>query len=463
MSVLNAVTMPHPPVLLPEIGRGEERKIAATASACRAAARFVLQAQPDTVVLVSPHAQAYRDWFCISGGEGAQGDFARFGAPGVRMDVRYDAPLANALAEEAGSERFPAGTDGERSRELDHGTMLPLYFLREAGGGALPPIVRVGLSGLPLAEHYRLGMLLARAAGRLGRKICVVGSGDLSHKFLAEGPYGYAPEGPQYDARIMDVLGRGAFGELFDFDEAFCAQAAECGHRSFTILAGCFDGLDVRARALSHEGPFGVGYGVCTFAPLSPSASRRFYAARLAGEAQRLAARRAGEDAWVRLARLSVETFVRTGMAAERPASLPAALTEQRAGVFVSLHLRGQLRGCIGTIAPAARCVADEILHNGVSACSRDPRFPPVEERELPLLEYSVDVLGEPEHVVSERELDAHRYGVIVTRGARRGLLLPDLEGVDTPRQQLAIARQKAGIGADEPVELERFEVTRHV
>ena len=146
----------------------------------------------------------------------------------------------------------------------------------------------------------------------------------------------------------------------------------------------------------------------------------------------------------------------------EVPEGLPEALTKTRAGAFVSIHKQGRLRGCIGTIAPTRSSLAEEIIHNAVSAATRDPRFDPIRPEELKWLEISVDVLGEPEPIDSVAELDVKRYGVIVTNGGRRGLLLPDLEGVDTPEQQVEIARRKAGIGPDEAVLLERFEVVRH-
>ena len=163
------------------------------------------------------------------------------------------------------------------------------------------------------------------------------------------------------------------------------------------------------------------------------------------------------------MARLSLETFVKTGEQLERlPEGLPDEMTGQAAGAFVSLHAHGQLRGCIGTTGPTTENVAWEIVQNAVSACARDPRFPPVTVSELDSLEYSVDVLGQPEPIVSQAELDVKKYGVIVSCGGRRGLLLPDLEGVDTVEQQIDIARQKGGISAREKYTLERFEVVRH-
>ena len=134
-----------------------------------------------------------------------------------------------------------------------------------------------------------------------------------------------------------------------------------------------------------------------------------------------------------------------------------------RAGAFVSIHKEGRLRGCIGTILPTEDSLAEEIIQNAISASTRDPRFDPIRPEELPLLEISVDVLGTPEDIDSPEELDVKRYGVIVSCGSRRGLLLPDLPGVDTVEQQLSIARKKGGIGPKEKVRLQRFEVIRHV
>lgn len=461
MGIVASIMVPHPPLIVPAVGRGEERVIAATVGAYERAAAFVMSFAPETLIVVSPHTAMYADYFHVSPGAGASGNFAQFGAPQEAFEVSYDAEFVRALEAAAGKSGFPAGTLGERDKRLDHGVMVPLYFLSRAAG-KLPKVVRAGLSGLSLVEHYKFGRLIAETAERLGRRAVVVASGDLSHKLKADGPYGFSPDGPVYDERIMDVMGRAAFGELFDFSEDLCESAAECGHRSFVIMAGAFDGRAVRAERLSHEGPFGVGYGVCTFEGGARDDSRRFLESYKEKERARLAAIRAAEDEYVRLARASVEHYVRTGRHLEMPEGLPDDMTRRRAGVFVSLHEDGRLRGCIGTIAPVTPCVAREIIDNGVSASSRDPRFNPVEPEELDKLVYSVDVLEPPEKISSPSQLDVKKYGVIVTKGGRRGLLLPNLDGVNSVDEQIAIAKQKAGIAQREEVELERFEVTRH-
>jgi len=163
----------------------------------------------------------------------------------------------------------------------------------------------------------------------------------------------------------------------------------------------------------------------------------------------------------VALARASLEHFLETGAVLPVPDSLELVLTN-RAGVFVSLKKQGQLRGCIGTFQPTKPSIASEIIHNAIQAGTADPRFEPVEAKELSEITMSVDILGNPEHVDSIETLDPQKYGVIVRRGNRSGLLLPMLEGVETVEEQLSIAMQKAGIGIDEEIELYRFTVTRY-
>jgi len=164
---------------------------------------------------------------------------------------------------------------------------------------------------------------------------------------------------------------------------------------------------------------------------------------------------------FVDLARKSIETFVKEGTILEIPKDLPADMQKQ-AGVFVSIKKHGALRGCIGTFAPTTKNIAEEIIRNAIEASTRDPRFVPISKNELNELEISVDVLSSPEPVANKKELDAKRYGVIVKSGNRRGLLLPDLEGVETPDEQIEICRKKAGIPHNDPIELFRFEVHRH-
>lgn len=462
MSMLGAIITPHPPVLLPEVGGGREREIAATDRAMRTAAETVAAWQPDVIIVSSPHTILYRDYFHIAPGDGAVGDMSRFGAPEVRIQASYDTLLREEIIRRAEAEGLHAGTLGQRDSELDHGVLIPLYYLRKAGVRC--PIVRMGLSGFSPLDHYRLGKCVQDAVNALGRRAVFLASGDLSHKLKADGPYGYAPEGPQFDDAVTRTMASGDFLEFLTIDPALCERAAECGLRSFQMMAGALDGLAVEPQLLSHEGTFGVGYAIALFPVTGRNDSRCYEKDYLLAKNDRLATRKANENPWVKLARRSLETYVKTGQRLiSLPEDLPAEMTTQQAGAFVSLHKNGQLRGCIGTIAPTCDNLAWEIVQNAVSACSRDPRFSPVRPDELDELEYSVDVLGAPEPVDSPAALDPKTYGVIVSCGGRRGLLLPDLDGVDSVEAQLSIALQKGGIRENEPYKIERFKVVRHL
>ena len=169
------------------------------------------------------------------------------------------------------------------------------------------------------------------------------------------------------------------------------------------------------------------------------------------------------EDFPVLLAKRTIEDYLRSGKVISPPSRIPEVF-QKKAGTFVSLHKKGRLRGCIGTYLPTQDNLANEIIKNAISAATQDPRFPPVDTSEIKDLEISVDVLSKPEPVKSKRELDPKKYGVIVSKGWQKGLLLPDLEGVDTVEQQLEIAKQKAGLGETpvEQLEIQRFTVTRY-
>ena len=460
MPLLGAYIVPHPPIIVPEIGKGEEIKIRKTTESYHKAARQIAALKPDTIVVTSPHTIMYSDYFHIAPGRVAKGNFAQFGAKQVSFQAEYDEELVETLEALAEREGIEAGTLGEKDPSLDHGTMVPLYFINQYSKDY--KLVRIGLSGLSIPEHYRLGKCIARAAEKQNRRIVFVASGDLSHKLKEDGPYGFAKEGPQFDEEVTEAMAKGDFLRFMEFSPDFCEAAAECGLRSFVIMAGALNNLAVKPTLLSYEGPFGVGYAVCTYEITGEDENRNFDQIFEAKQRAIALENQKKEDPYVKLARFSLETYITTGKYAKLPEELMEEMRSRKAGVFVSLKKYGQLRGCIGTISPVTGSVAEEILRNAVSAGAWDPRFPPVTKEELPELVYSVDVLAEPERIESMEELDVRRYGVIVTSGRKRGLLLPNLEGVESVRQQVAIARKKAGIYDTEAFTMERFEVVRH-
>lgn len=504
MSISAAYAVPHPPLLIPGVGESKELRVQTTEDAFEEIASRCAALEPETLVFFSPHATLYADYFHISPGTGAHGDFSRFGAPQAAYAVTYDEEFVRELEVLLAKKGIAGGTAGERDATLDHGVMVPLHFIGKAasdegGAGRGVKVVRIGLSGLSEEMHREFGAAVAEVAAQLNRKTVVIASGDLSHKLLADGPYGYAPEGPEFDKQICAALAQGDVQAMLRIDENLSEAAAECGLRSFIMMGGALEackhkGCTYTSELLSYEGPFGVGYAVAAYA-VEPSLSAEDASAEECNPehtSARGAAAEAADDKVesermstmeslpVALAYQTLKSYFELG--GKRPsletpeiaellihykndpstAELYEDLAHKQAGAFVSLHEAGELRGCIGTIAATQDSVLAEIVRNAVSAAEEDPRFPPVQESELPFLDIKVDILGDAEPVVDRSTLDAERYGVIVSLGYRRGLLLPALEGVDTPDEQIAIALSKAGISAHEPYELERFEVVRY-
>ncbi len=450
MSILATFMVPHPPLIMNEVGRGEEKKILTTTKSYQQVAKEIKELNPETIIISSPHTSYYSDYFHISSGETLKGNMGMFGAPQVSFNEENDLELIKEIERLASIERFPAGRT--ENVPLDHGTMVPLYFIRKE----LPKtkIVVVGLSTLPLINNYKFGMIIKNAVNNLNRKVVFVASGDLSHKLQDYGPYGFAKEGPEYDKKIMNTMSNANFNELLEYDEGFLDKAAECGHRSFTIMAGALDGINVKPTYLSHEDITGVGYGICTFYPKDENKEREFLDKYLDNQKVK-----PSNDPYVKLAIESLTSYITKKEQISIPDNLPKEMKD-KAGVFVSIHKFGSLRGCIGTFLPTTDSIAEEIIQNAISASTKDPRFRPITKDELPYLEVNVDVLSKPVPTTKE-ELDPKKYGVIVSQGYKRGLLLPDLDGVDTIDYQIEIAKQKAGITSGK-IELERFEVIRH-
>ncbi|MEW5762953.1 MAG: AmmeMemoRadiSam system protein A [Bacillota bacterium] len=464
MSVVYGGIVPHPPIMVPEVGGHEAGRVRATQEALAELGRRIAAAGPETLVIMSPHAPVFHGAIALNLAPRYRGDLANFGAPGVRCDLRVDRELGQEIRRQAAALDIPVvdlAEPGYRGRlraplDLDHGVVAPLYWLGEPARA----YVVLSMAFLPPERLYAFGLAISRAAEALGRPTAVVASGDLSHRLTPGAPAGYDPQGEVFDAEIVRLLKQGDVSGLLTLDPELVERAGECGYRTLVMLLGAFDGYRLEVDILSYEGPFGVGYLVAALKPGAPDPGRQFLRRLEEARRESIRERRAGESYLVRLARETLESYVR-GERRPDPGEIPPEF-RRRAGVFVSIKKHGALRGCIGTVEPVKENIVAEVMANAISAGTRDPRFFPVEPEELDDLEYSVDVLGEPEPVTDVKELDPRRYGVIVSSGARRGLLLPDIEGVETVEQQLAIAREKAGIGPGEDITIERFEVVRY-
>ena len=399
--------------MLPEIGGPELSKMAATVEAVEAASALIVSQKPETLVIVSPHNYVFPDGAAIIAAPRLYGNLAAFGYPELSMDVRTDMDLVEEIVHQASQQTDVYRLDAAWSDRFGHplsvdqGTFVPLYYLRKAGFTG--PIVLMA----PRFDDYdsmtRLGDIVIKAAKTLGRRIAVIASGDLSHRLLQGSPNGYTPNGAVFDKLVMEALFKQNLSGLSDLSRSFIDEIATCGLPSVYFLFGVLRHFRPVMPVYAYEAPFGVGYGVALYLP--------------EGQEDQVE-KRAPSDIRVRLARESITYYLQHHALMAVPRDLPEELQDQ-AGTFVSLHKGSRLRGCIGTFLPMHLNTASEIIHNAVSAATRDPRFSPVSLEELEDIDISVDVLGKPEAVASASELNPKKYGVIVMSHARTASYCP--------------------------------------
>ena len=324
--------------------------------------------------------------------------------------------------------------EDDRAHQHEHAVEVQIPFLQYFKPDIR--IVPIILAYAGASAYKEIGREIARAIKELNREAVIIASGDMTH---------YEPQASaeKKDHQAIEAMLNLDEDELTrryeDLNISMCAYGPVVSLISAAKELGATEAELVRYQTSGDTtGDYAavVGYAGVIF-------------------------KKAEMHPLVKLAKETVETYVREGKTPPPPSSLTPEMKEQ-AGVFVSIHKLGALRGCIGTFEPQGANVAEEIITNAVSSATRDPRFPPIAPEELKVLDYSVDVLTSPEPVADTSQLDPKKYGVIVECGWRRGLLLPDLEGVDSVDYQIDICRQKAGIMPDEPVKLYRFEVKRY-
>ncbi len=461
MPVVIGCLVPHPPIIIPEVGRENLIKVTSTTQAMLDIAKEVAQTKPEMLVFISPHSVGFVDSIAIKASPSLSGSFANFGASDVKFSVKNDLEFIDTFLRAANDYQLSVTKVGSGfinlmgADELDHGIMVPLYYLQK---WIDVPIVSLAISHGGFDEHYTLGIAIQQAANATGKRVAFIASGDLSHRLAPGAPAGYNPQAADFDAKVEEIFDTGYFDELGKLDPLLIEAAGECGLRSIYTLAGTFNNYDTYTKVLSYEAPFGVGYMVAPVYPGAVSSAKDLYTT----EVEDLPPKEPEPNIPVKLARYSLEKFYELGHPVDPPLDTPPDLLNKRAGAFVCIKIDGNLRGCVGTIQPTQATLAEEIMANAIQAATADPRFKPVTIDEVRALTYSVDILDEPEKIPSKNMLDPKVYGVMVKRGYNMGLLLPNIEGVNTADEQIAIAKQKAGIGLNEEAELYRFRVTRY-
>jgi AmmeMemoRadiSam system protein A len=419
----------HPPILLSDVGGAQSERLRATADAMRELDGMLSTVDATLAVVISPHSPSSMTSLPVRRAAHAAGDLSRFRAPQVRVEAQVDVALAAALVVDG--QRAGFSLTWAEETELDHGVVVPLHSLRRTM--ANKRFIFLGVSGWPLHRFVAFGAWLQ--ARLRDRSAILIASGDLSHRLTPDAPYGFRPEGPLFDRLVIDALRARAWEQIEALDPDLVEEAGECGLRPLAILLGAGRAANLQSQVLSYEGPFGVGYPVVVFTASA--------APKVALDIQMLG-------------RHAIDTYLRTRRLIEPPEPIPTELQAPSA-VFVTLRKDGELRGCVGSVRPTEATAAHELIRYAVASAVRDPRFDPVRLDEVAALTIKVQLLDVPEPVTDITQLDPHSYGVIVRRGDRQALLLPDIDGIDTPEQQVRAACEKAGIDRHAPLELARF------
>ncbi len=453
---------PHPPIMVPEVGREAITQVRGSIDAMRDLTQRLIACGAESVILISPHAPLESRAFVAYNDAQLYGDFANFRAPDTKVEAPLDQELLKAITHAAAEQNY--AVVGIKGYDLDHGTAVPLYFLQRNGWSG--SVVALGYNFLTNEDHLRFGSCIKRAVDATRRRVAFIASGDLSHRLKPEAPAGYNMDAHLFDEEVVACLREGEPSRIISIDQDLRKLAGECGYRSMLVALGTVGEIKQDCEILHYEAPFGVGYLVAQLAREQEEEGAVRWKEN--SQTRNVAAKEANASSEQQffngadlpaLARRAVETFIRVGRILEPP----VATFDERAACFVSIKtVEGDLRGCIGTIEPVKETLAEELIANAINAATRDPRFPPIAADELPCLRYSVDVLSTPEPAVFE-ELDPATYGVIVEdeKGLRRGLLLPDLKGIDSASQQVEIAARKAGIAPGTALKFSRFRVER--
>lgn len=269
-NLVSCAFVPHPPIMIPEVGKEECAKVQNTIQAVEEVARLIKEKNPQTIILMTPHGPVFQDAASMSMHPRLRGNFAAFGAPEVVLGFETDSLLMRHIGKKA--ERLGvhlvALTD-EKAREyrlkleLDHGALVPLYYLHKAGFKG--QLVHISMGMLPYEEMYTLGKAVQAAIGMVDKRVAVVASGDLSHRLTPEAPAGFSPRGAEFDQQVTAALENVNVKALLSLEPELIAEAGECGLRPAVFLLGVLGGLEASGRLLSYEGPFGVGYGVALF------------------------------------------------------------------------------------------------------------------------------------------------------------------------------------------------------
>ena len=474
--------MPHAPVFLPNIAGEAFDKIIQTYEALDQISREIAVYRPDTIVIISPHGPRFSDVLGIYNQRKYEGDLLEFGDYENHFKFHKDEALIAEILKVSETRNGlyynlddSALKNFDLPRTLDHGVLVPMYFVQKH----LESFKVVCLSDGPFAWDKLIdaGSIIRKAAENLKRKIIVIASGDLSHTLSDQGPYQYHNDGPTVDKAFCDAIENQCIEELVELPPLLIENAGICGLGPLMMLMGIYEHKQYVSQLRSYQGPFGVGYAVCTFEEQGELEGLRSHrikekqislVSRLRNEqhpyaqfAYRVLKERV-DDPLPPVIRLLEDGYSINGHFFPLNDFELNKMMQNTRNIFVSIKSGAQLRGCIGCIdSDEAQPLYQKIAYYTWQAARYDPRFSPIEREELPYLTVSIDILSDFEEISGVEDLDPSIFGLLVTDGTSKGVLLPDIEGVEDSVEQIRIAAQKAAIPVDKILKMFRFSVDR--
>ncbi len=429
--------VPHPPIIVPEIAGERSVAVEKTINAMKDLSGRLVQCQIDTCIVISPHAPRLSRSFGIFQNERLKGDFSAFGRPEINLGFENDMDLTERILEKA--EQGEVSVNQLPNSELDHGTLVPAWFLEDAGYRG--KLCVLSLSNFSDKEHIQLGALLRSVAEQSGKRIALIASGDMSHRLKENAPAGFHPDGKIFDHKFVESLKEGDHHALLSIESNLVKNAGQDVSETTTIALSALEWNLSRRDILSYEGPFGVGYTTAVLweAEDSPAVIE----GRVLPE----------------LARNALEAYVKDSNMVSYPGS-PDGYLARKHGAFVTVWKKnGELRGCIGIMEPTKPNLPEQIIDRAI-ATARYSAFGRITEKDdLSEFVYEVSVLYSAEPVADpEEELRPDRFGALmIADSGKRAVLLPGIESIRTPSDQVSSLYRKGSIDPEEPVQLFRF------
>lgn len=482
MSVYATYFLPHAPILISNIGNNQTEQAQKTVTALERISNEIAKINPDTIVIISPHGPIFNDAISIYQLNHYRGDFEQFGVKELAVSFEKDDKFIEALLKENDSQEglFYPLLDQEfemfqQFPKLDHGILVPMYFLKKAGVQSKIVCMSYGIfSYEKLMEH---GLMIHKTSEALNQKTLIISSGDLSHTLTDCGPCAYHSSGEKLDLIICEAFENHSPYAPFLTKNSLIMEAEICGLNPFAIGIGAFIGRGIESTLLSYEGPFGVGYMVASIkenknAPLDHYS--KFKIQRNRENAQK----RLEEHFYAKIARACIVHFQNTqrvprtyltsnGVKVENqffkfPFDVFESDLRETSGIFVTLMHMGNLKGCMGCVRPNGQQLLDLLVDFSINAYAFDSRFEPLDPQLIDELEVHVEILSPLEKVLSKEDLDPKAYGIFIEGKGRHGVLLPNIHGIGSVDEQLTIACNKVGIRVDEIETMHRFSTSKY-